>query len=164
MIPRYTRKEIAEIWEPKNKFKIWLQIEILICEALSKKGIIPEKSLKIIKKKAKFDIKRIDQIEKKVKHDVIAFLTNLAENIGEDSRFIHKGVTSSDIIDTAFSIQLKQSCNIIKKELKGLISNLKSKAIKFKNIPCIGRSHGMYAEPTTFGLKMLSRFCEFERG
>ncbi len=163
MIPRYTRKEIAEIWEPKNKFKIWLQIEILICEALSKKGIIPEKSLKIIKKKAKFDIKRIDQIEKKVKHDVIAFLTNLAENIGEDSRFIHKGVTSSDIIDTAFSIQLKQSCNIIKKELKGLISNLKSKAIKFKNIPCIGRSHGMYAEPTTFGLKMLSRFCEFER-
>ena len=163
MIPRYTRKEIAEIWEPKNKFKIWLQIEILICEALSKKGIIPEKSLKIIKKKAKFDIKRIDQIEKKVKHDVIAFLTNLAENIGEDSRFIHKGVTSSDIIDTAFSIQLKQSCNIIKKELKGLISNLKSKAIKFKNIPCIGRSHGMYAEPTTFGLKILSRFCEFER-
>ena len=163
MIPRYTRKEIAEIWEPKNKFKIWLQIEILICEALSKKGIIPEKSLKIIKKKAKFDIKRLDQIEKKVKHDVIAFLTNLAENIGEDSRFIHKGVTSSDIIDTAFSIQLKQSCNIIKKELKGLISNLKSKAIKFKNIPCIGRSHGMYAEPTTFGLKMLSRFCEFER-
>ncbi len=163
MIPRYTRKEIAKIWEPENKFKIWLQIEILICEALSKKGIIPEKSLKIIKKKAKFDVKRIDQIEKKVKHDVIAFLTNLAENIGEDSRFVHKGVTSSDIIDTAFSIQLKQSCNIIKKELKGLISNLKSKAIKFKNIACIGRSHGMYAEPTTFGLKMLSRFCEFER-
>lgn len=163
MIPRYTRKEISKIWEPENKFSIWLQIEILICEALSKKGEIPMDSLRKIKENAKFDVDRIDVIEKKVKHDVIAFLTNIAENVGEDSRFIHKGVTSSDIIDTAFSIQLKQSCKIIKKELKKLILNLKTKALEFKDVACIGRSHGIFAEPTTFGLKMLGRFCEFER-
>ena len=115
MIPRYSRKEISEIWEPKNKFKIWLKIEILICEALNKLGKVPTKSLKVIKEKAKFDEKRIDEIEKDVKHDVIAFLTNLAENIGEDSLFIHQGVTSSDILDTTLSIQLKESCLIIKK-------------------------------------------------
>ncbi len=163
MIPRYTRKIISEIWEPNNKFQIWLDIEILICEALSKKGQIPVKALQSIKKNAKFDLNRIDAIEKDVKHDVIAFLTNVAENVGSDSRFIHKGVTSSDIIDTAFSIQLKQSCKIIKKELANLISSLKSKAVEFKETECIGRSHGIFAEPTTFGLKMLGKFCEFER-
>ena len=163
MIPRYKRKEISEIWEPNNKFNIWLKIEIFICEALSKKGEIPKNSLKNIKNKASFNIDRIDEIEKEVKHDVIAFLTNVAEFVGEDSRFIHKGVTSSDILDTAFSIQLKQSCKIIKKELKDLIISLKFKAIKYKNTSCIGRSHGIFAEPTTFGLKMLSRYCEFER-
>ena len=163
MIPRYTRKIISDIWEPKNKFQIWLDIEILICEALCKKGQIPKKSLKSIKKNAKFNVNRIDEIEKDVKHDVIAFLTNVAENVGSDSRYIHKGVTSSDIIDTTFSIQLKQSCKIIKKELASLISTLKSKAIEYKKTECIGRSHGIFAEPTTFGLKMLGKFCEFKR-
>ena len=163
MIPRYSRKEISEIWKPKNKFTIWLRIEILICEALNKIGKVPTKSLKIIKEKARFDEKRIDEIEKEVKHDVIAFLTNLSENIGEDSRFIHQGVTSSDILDTTLSIQLKESCKIIKKELKQLLDVLKEKAIFYKRTPCIGRSHGIYAEPTTFGLKMLSKYFEFKR-
>ncbi len=163
MIPRYSRKEISEIWKPKNKFKIWLKIEILICEALNKLGKVPTKSLKVIKTKAKFDEKRIDEIEKDVKHDVIAFLTNLSENIGEDSRFIHQGVTSSDILDTTLSIQLKESCLIIKKELKKLLGVLKEKAISYKKTPCIGRSHGIYAEPTTFGLKMLGKYFEFKR-
>ena len=163
MIPRYSRKKISEIWEPKNKFKIWLRIEILICEALNKIGKVPTKSLKIIKEKARFDEKRIDEIEKEIKHDVIAFLTNLSENIGEDSRFIHQGVTSSDILDTTLSIQLKESCKIIKKELKQLLDVLKEKAISYKKTPCIGRSHGIYAEPTTFGLKMLSKYFEFKR-
>ena len=108
MIPRYKRKEISKIWEPENKFNIWLKIELLICEALSNRGDIPKDSFKTIKKNARFDIDRIDVIEKDVKHDVIAFLTNIGENIGHDSRFVHMGVTSSDIIDTAFSIQLKQ--------------------------------------------------------
>ena len=163
MIPRYSRKEISEIWKPKNKFKIWLKIEILICEALNKLGKVPTKSLKVIKEKAKFDEKRIDEIEKEVKHDVIAFLTNLAENIGEESRFIHQGVTSSDILDTTLSIQLKESCLIIKKELKKLLEVLKEKAVSYKKTPCIGRSHGIFAEPTTFGLKMLGKYFEFKR-
>ena len=163
MIPRYSRKEISEIWKPNNKFKIWLKIEILICEALNELGKVPTKSLKVIKEKAKFDEKRIDEIEKDVKHDVIAFLTNLAENIGEDSRFIHQGVTSSDILDTTLSIQLKESCLIIKKELKKLLEVLKEKAVFYKKTPCIGRSHGIFAEPTTFGLKMLGKYFEFKR-
>ena len=163
MISRYSRKEISKIWEAKNKFQIWLNIEILICEALSKYGKIPNSSLKKIKKKAKFDVERIDEIEKEVKHDVIAFLTNLAENIGEDSRFIHQGVTSSDILDTCLSVQLKQSLKIILKELKILINELKKIAIKHRQTVCIGRSHGIFAEPTTFGLKMLGKYCEFKR-
>ncbi len=163
MIPRYTRKEISDIWQADNKFSIWLKIELLICEALAIKGDIPKKSLNTIKKKAKFNITRIDQIEKEVKHDVIAFLTSVSEYVGPDSRFIHKGVTSSDIIDTSYSLQLKQSSKIIKDGLKNLIKNLKSKAFTYKNCACIGRSHGIFAEPTTFGLKMLGRFCEFQR-
>ena len=158
MIPRYSRNKISRIWEPENKFKIWLKIEILICEALNLSGKIPSSALAVIKKKARFNIKRIDEIEKEVKHDVIAFLTNVAENVGEDSRFIHQGVTSSDILDTCLSLQLKQSCKILKDELKKLMDALKQKAILYKNTPCIGRSHGIYAEPTTFGLKLLGKF------
>ena len=163
MIPRYSRKEITEVWDPKNKFQIWLNIEILICEALNKYGKIPNSALKNIKKKAKFDQHRIDEIEKEVKHDVIAFLTNLSENIGDDARFIHQGVTSSDILDTCLSIQMKQSLKIIIPELKKLINELKKISIKHKKTLCIGRSHGVFAEPTTFGLKMLGKYCEFKR-
>ncbi len=163
MISRYSRAAISKIWEPQNKFEIWLKIEILICEAQNKIGKIPDSALKNIKRLAKFNIKRIDEIEKEVKHDVIAFLTNLSENIGKDSRFIHQGITSSDILDTSLSLQLKQSCTIIKSELKELIDILKHLSIKFKKSPCIGRSHGIYAEPTTFGLKILGKYCEFQR-
>ena len=163
MIPRYSRKEIRKIWEPENKFKIWLDIEISICEALEKIGVIPKSALKNIKTNASFNVSRIDQIEKEVKHDVIAFLTNVAENVGADSKFIHMGVTSSDIIDTALSIQLKQSSKIIKKELEYLIEMLEVRAKEHKLTPCIGRSHGIFAEPTTFGLKLLGKYCEFKR-
>ena len=163
MIPRYSRKEISAIWEPKNKFQIWLEIEILICEALNRAGKIPSNALKNIKRKASFNVNRIDKIEKEVKHDVIAFLTNVAENVGKDSRFIHNGVTSSDILDTCLSVQLKQSLKIIIKELKGLVTELRKIAIVHKKTLCIGRSHGIYAEPTTFGLKMLGKYCEFKR-
>ena len=164
MIPRYSRKDLVNIWTPENKIKIWLNIEILACEAQEKLGNIPKKSLKTIKEKASFEVNRIDEIEKEVKHDVIAFLTNLSENIGIDARFIHQGMTSSDVLDTCLSVQLKQSCQIIKKELKELIQILKEKAIQYKNLACIGRSHGIYAEPTTFGLKILGTYCEFLRG
>ena len=164
MIPRYSRKDLVNIWTPENKIKIWLNIEILACEAQEKLGNIPKKSLKVIKEKASFKVNRIDEIEKEVKHDVIAFLTNLSENIGIDARFIHQGMTSSDVLDTCLSVQLKQSCQIIKKELKELIQILKEKAIQYKNLACIGRSHGIYAEPTTFGLKILGTYCEFLRG
>ncbi len=163
MIPRYSRKEISAIWEPKNKFQIWLEIEIFICEALNRAGKIPSNALKNIKRKASFNVNRIDKIEKEVKHDVIAFLTNVAENVGKDSRFIHNGVTSSDILDTCLSVQLKQSLKIITKELKGLVTELRKIAIVHKKTLCIGRSHGIYAEPTTFGLKMLGKYCEFKR-
>ena len=163
MISRYSREQIVKIWEPENKFKIWLNIEILACEAQQKLGIIPMKSLKKIKEKAKFQIERIDQIEEEVKHDVIAFLTNLTENIGEDARYIHQGLTSSDILDTCLSVQLKQSTQIIKNQLNKLISTLKLKAVEHKSTPCIGRSHGIYAEPTTFGLKLLGKYSEFKR-
>ena len=163
MIPRYSRKEIRKIWEPENKFKIWLDIEIAVCEALERMGAIPKDALKNIKTNSSFNVSRIDQIEKEVKHDVIAFLTNIAENVGADSKFIHMGVTSSDIIDTALSIQLKQSSKIIKKELKNLIEILRIKAKEHKLTQCIGRSHGIFAEPTTFGLKLLGKYCEFKR-
>ena len=163
MIERYSRKEISKIWEPENKFNIWLKVEILICEALVKEGKIPKKSFDNIKNKSKFNVERINEIEKDVKHDVIAFLTNVAEYVGEDSRFIHQGVTSSDILDTTLSIQLKQSCKIIKSELKDLIEELKNISIKHKKTICIGRSHGIFAEPTSFGLKMLGKYCEFKR-
>ena len=163
MIPRYSREQLVKIWTPNNKFKIWLNIEILACEAQCELGIIPKNSLKIIKKKADFQVERIDTIEKEVKHDVIAFLTNLAENVGIDSRFIHQGMTSSDVLDTCLSVQMKQSCKIIISELRELIEIIREKAIEHKNTICIGRSHGIYAEPTTFGLKLLKVYAEFKR-
>ena len=163
MIPRYSREQLVKIWTPNNKFKIWLNIEILACEAQCELGIIPKNSLKIIKKKAAFEVERIDAIEKEVKHDVIAFLTNLAENVGINSRFIHQGMTSSDVLDTCLSVQMKQSCKIIISELRKLIEIIREKAIEHKNTICIGRSHGIYAEPTTFGLKLLKVYAEFKR-
>lgn len=154
MIERYTRKEMAKIWEPQNKFKIWLDIELAACEAFYKLGLVPKKSLDTIKKKANFDIKRIDEIELVVKHDVIAFLTSVGEFIGEDSRFLHYGMTSSDVLDTSLAVQLKQAGELIITGIDALLNALKDKAMEYKHTPTIGRSHGIHAEPTTFGLKM----------
>jgi adenylosuccinate lyase len=163
MIPRYSRKELSKIWSDENKFKIWLDIEILACEAQCKLGNIPVKSLKTIQKKAKFDVKKILKIEETVKHDVIAFLTNVGSYVGIDSRFIHMGMTSSDVLDTALSVQMKQAGEIILKDLIELKKILFNKAIKYKYLTAIGRTHGIHAEPITFGLKFALWYDETQR-
>lgn len=153
MILRYTRPEMAKIWEPENKFQKWLEIEIAVCEAWAKLGEIPKKSLDVIRRKAKFDIRRIDEIEKTVKHDIIAFLTSVGENVGPDSRYIHKGLTSSDILDTSLAILMRESADIIINDIKDLMAVLKANAYKYTDTPQMGRTHGVHAEPITFGLK-----------
>jgi adenylosuccinate lyase len=154
LIPRYSLPELAKIWEPENKFNIWLKIEILACEALAKRREIPASAVAEIKKKAKFDIARIDEIEKEVKHDVIAFLTCVAENVGEANRYMHLGLTSSDVLDTTLAVQLKESARLILKELTAFRDAVKEQAIRHKDVPAIGRSHGIHGEPLTFGLKL----------
>ena len=163
MIERYSRKEISEIWTLGNKYRIWLEIEIAACEAQAKLGVIPAAALKKIKEKASFDVERILEIESTVHHDVIAFLTSVAEHVGPESRYIHFGLTSSDIGDTALSIQLKQSGEIILQGIDKLLDTLRNLALTYKQTPCMGRSHGVHAEPTTFGLKMALYFKEFQR-
>ena len=153
MIPRYSRPEMAKIWEPENKFQKWLDVEIAACEAWAKLGEIPKKSLDVIKKRAKFNLSRIDEIEKMVKHDVIAFLTSVGENVGPDSRYIHKGLTSSDILDTSLAILMKEASALIIDDIKKIMGVLKTNAYKYKNTLQMGRSHGIHAEPITFGLK-----------
>ena len=154
---------MTDIWSSKSRFKIWLDIELYACEAMEKLGTVPKGTSKKVKSKAKINEKRIDAIEKKVKHDVIAFLTSISEYAGSPARFLHQGLTSSDILDTAFNIQLMQSSKIIEKEMAQLLKSLKKIALKYKNTPCIGRSHGIHAEPTTFGVKMANFYAEFER-
>ena len=163
MIERYTRKEIKSIWEDKNKYSIWLDIELAAAEAMEKFKIIPKGVSKKVRSKAKIDVKRILKIEDKVKHDVIAFLTSITEKAGKDAKYLHKGMTSSDILDTCFNLQLKQSGKILLKDIDQLLSSIKKQAIKYKYTLCIGRSHGIHAEPTTFGLKMLTYYQEFLR-
>jgi len=163
LIPRYSRKVVKDIWEDQNKFQIWLDIEILACEAMEGLGQIPKGTTNKVKKKAFFKVKEIETIEKKTRHDVIAFLTNVAKYVGPESRFIHKGLTSSDILDTSFSIQLHQSSLIIKKGLEEYGKKLLSLAKKHKYTICIGRSHGIHAEATTFGLKILGYYEENKR-
>ena len=163
MIPRYNRPKIENIWTLENKFQIWTDIEILIAEKLSFIGVIPKIAAKEIKKKAKFNVNEINKLEKKTKHDVNAYIDNVSKYIGKQSKYFHHGVTSSDIIDTGFSIQLKQTGEIIHKELSILLKNLKSKSLKYKNTVMIGRSHGIHAEPITFGLKLGSFYNEFKR-
>lgn len=163
MIPRYTRPEMAAIFEPENRFKIWLEIETLACEKMAELGIIPASVPKSLRKNGKFDIARIDEIEKEVKHDVIAFLTNIAEHVGEDARFVHQGMTSSDVVDTAFAVQLTQAADLLLKDLDGLLAALKKRAEEHKNTLCIGRTHGAHAEPTTFGLKLAGHYAAFKR-
>ncbi|MBW2518727.1 MAG: adenylosuccinate lyase [Deltaproteobacteria bacterium] len=163
MIPRYTRQEMARIWEAENRFRIWLDIETLACEKQAELGVIPKESLQAIRNKGRFDIARIDAIEAEVKHDVIAFLTSVAEFVGPEARFIHQGMTSSDVLDTCFSVQLVQAADELINDLDMVLSSIQERAIEHKNTVCIGRSHGIHAEPTTFGLKLASWFAEMSR-
>jgi len=163
MIERYSRKEIKNIWDDYNKYSIWLKIELAAAEAMEKLKIIPKGVVKKVKSKAKINVKRILQIEDKVKHDVIAFLTSITEKTGKEARYLHKGMTSSDVLDTCFNLQLKQSGEILLKDINLLLQSIKKQAIKHKYTLCIGRSHGIHAEPITFGLKMLTFYQEFLR-
>ncbi len=163
MIERYSRDEIKKIWDEKNKYKIWLDIEVAAAQAMEKLKIIPKGVSSKVKRKAKINIERIHKIESKVHHDVIAFLTSITEKVGNEGKFLHQGMTSSDILDTCFNIQLLQSGKILNRDLDEILKVLKQKSIKYKNTICIGRSHGIHAEPTTFGLKLASFYEEFKR-
>jgi len=163
MIDRYSRKEIKNIWDEENKYKIWLDIEIAAAEAMEKLKVIPKGVSSKIRKKAKINVSRIHKIESKVHHDVIAFLTSITEKVGSEGKFLHKGMTSSDVLDTCFNIQLVQSGRIINNDLNEVLKILKKQSLKYKNTICIGRSHGIHAEPTTFGLKLASFYQEFKR-
>ena len=163
MIERYSRKEIKSIWEDYNRYSIWLTIELAAAEAMEKLKIIPKGVVNKVKSKAKINPKRILQIENKVKHDIIAFLTSITERAGKEARYLHKGMTSSDVLDTCFNLQLKQSGDILLKDINQLLQSIKKQALKHKFTLCIGRSHGIHAEPITFGLKMLTFYQEFLR-
>ena len=166
MIPRYSRPEMVAIWEPETKFRIWFEIEAHACTALAELGVIPKEAAKNIRArgdKAVFDVAKIDEIEREVKHDVIAFLTHLAEFIGEYSRFVHQGMTSSDVLDTCFNVQLVRATDILLADMDALLAALKRRAFEHKDTVSIGRSHGIHAEPVTFGLKMAQAYAEFER-
>ena len=163
MIDRYTRPEMGRIWESKNRYAKWLEVEVVACEAMAKEGLIPKQAFESIKSKADFSVDRILEIEEKTKHDVIAFLTNVAEYVGEDSRYIHLGLTSSDILDTSFALLLKEATNLIIDDTSALMAVLKEKAEEHKYTVMIGRSHGIHAEPITFGLKLAVWYSEMKR-
>jgi len=163
MIPRYSRPEMAGLWEPENRYRAWLDVEIFACEANARLGLIPDRALTTIKKKADFNVKRIDAIEKVVKHDVIAFLTAVGEKVGPDSRYIHLGLTSSDVLDTSLAVLMQRASDIIIYDIRVLLKTLKKKAIQHKKTVMIGRSHGVHAEPVTFGLKMALWYEEMNR-
>jgi adenylosuccinate lyase len=163
MIKRYTREEMGRIWTEENKFQTWLKVEILVCGALAKMGHIPKKAAQNIRKKAHFSIDRIEAIEAETKHDVIAFLTNVEETVGPDARYVHLGLTSSDILDTAMAVRLRQASKIILKGCDRLLRALKKKAMAHKDTVMVGRSHGVHAEPVTFGLKLALWYAEMQR-
>jgi adenylosuccinate lyase len=163
MISRYSRPEMAGLWEPENRYRAWLDVEILACEANARLGLIPKKALANIKKKADFKVKRIDELEKVVKHDVIAFLTAVGEHVGPDSRYIHLGLTSSDVLDTSLAFLMRRASDIIIADIRILLKTLRKKALQHKNTVMIGRSHGVHAEPVTFGLKMALWYEEMGR-
>ncbi|TNE39838.1 MAG: adenylosuccinate lyase [Sphingomonadales bacterium] len=168
MIPRYSRPEMADIWSPESKFRIWFDIEAHAADALAELGVIPKEAAQVIWEKGKpamerVDVARIDEIEREVKHDVIAFLTWLSEQVGPEARFVHQGMTSSDVLDTCFDVQLTKASDILLADLDVLLENLKRRAFEHKMDVCIGRSHGIHAEPTTFGVKMAQAYAEFER-
>ena len=163
MIPRYSRPEMTKIWEPENKFRIWFEIEAHACDALAEFGVIPKEAAAAIWERGKFEVDRIDEIERETKHDVIAFLTNVAEHVGPEARFLHQGMTSSDVLDTCFAVQLAQAADILLADLDRVLEVLKRRAIEHKDTVCIGRSHGIHAEPTTFGIKLAGHYAEFDR-
>ncbi len=163
MIPRYSRPEMARLWEPETKFRIWLKIETYAAEAMAELGLIPKHAADAVKKRGGFDIARIDQIEREVKHDVIAFLTSVAEHVGPEARFLHSGLTSSDVLDTCFNVQLVEAADLLIADIDALLSALKVRAFEHKDTLTVGRSHGVHAEPTTFGLKLAGAYAEFAR-
>ena len=166
MIPRYTRPEMAAIWSPETRFRIWFEIEAHALDAMAEIGIAPKEAAKAVRERgerAVFDIARIEEIERETRHDVIAFLTHLAEIVGPEARFVHQGLTSSDVLDTCFSLQLVRAADLLMAEIDRLLAALKKRAHEYKDTPCIGRSHGIHAEPTTFGLKLATAFAEFAR-
>ena len=163
MISRYSRPEMTAIWASENKFRIWFEIEAHACDAQAELGVIPKEAAQAIWEQGAFDVDRIDEIERETKHDVIAFLTNLAEHVGEDARFVHQGMTSSDVLDTCLSVQLVQATDILLADLDRVLDALKKRAYEFKYTPTMGRSHGIHAEPTTFGLKLAGHYAEFDR-
>lgn len=163
MIPRYSRPQMTEIWDPQTKFQIWFEIEAHACDAQAELGVIPKEAAKTVWEKGQFDIERIDEIEKVTKHDVLAFTTNLAEYVGEDARFVHQGMTSSDVLDTCFNVQLVRATDILIDDMEALLTALKTRAQEHKMTLCIGRSHGIHAEPITFGLKLAQAYAEFDR-
>ncbi|TDI66340.1 MAG: adenylosuccinate lyase [Alphaproteobacteria bacterium] len=163
MIPRYSRPEMVAIWDSENKYKIWLEIESHACDAQAELGVIPSEAAKAVREAGAFDIERIDEIERETKHDVIAFLTNLAENIGPEARFVHQGMTSSDVLDTCLAVQLTQAADILLADIDALLAALKCRAMQHKHTICVGRSHGIHAEPTTFGVKLAGFYAEFSR-
>ena len=164
MIPRYTRNEMDSIWTDENRYRIWFEIEAHACDAQADLGLIPPEAAKAVWEKGRFEVSRIEEIELEVKHDIIAFLTNLAEHIGQTARFVHMGLTSSDVLDTAFAVQLKQASDLLLEGVDRVLAALKTRAKEHKYTLCIGRSHGIHAEPTTFGLKLASHYAAFARG
>lgn len=163
MIPRYSRPEMARIWEPENKFRIWFEIEAHACDAMAELGIVPKAAAEAVWKRGGFDIARIDEIEKETRHDVIAFLTNLAEHVGPEARFVHQGMTSSDVLDTSLAVQLSQAADILLADVDRLLAALRRRAYEHQGTLCIGRSHGIHGEPTTFGLKLAGHYAAFAR-
>jgi len=154
---------MTAIWEPENRYRIWLEIECHACDALAELGVIPEAAAKAVRQRGAFDVARIDEIESETHHDVIAFLTNLAEHVGDEARFVHQGMTSSDVLDTCLGVQLSQAADILIEDVDGLLDALRKRAIEHKDTLCVGRSHGIHAEPTTFGLKLAGFHAEFQR-
>jgi adenylosuccinate lyase len=163
MIPRYSRPEMANIFEQENKFRIWLEVETLALEKMAEMGVVPQSAATALREKGNFDVARINEIEAEVKHDVIAFLTSVAEFIGEDSRYVHQGMTSSDVIDTSFAVMLTQAADLIIEGLDKTLAALKKQSLAHKSTICIGRSHGIHGEPTTFGMKMAGHYAAFAR-
>jgi len=163
MIPRYSRPAMSTIWEPQNRFRIWLEIEAHACDAQADLGIIPQEAARAVWERGAFEIDRIDEIERETKHDVIAFLTNLAEHVGPEARFVHQGMTSSDVLDTCLAVQLVQATDILLADIDELLKALRRRAFEHKDTICMGRSHGIHAEPTTFGLKLAGYYVEWQR-